>query len=211
MGRHGTRSNDCPRRFSVALDRIFDTARDLRSNSQRVAICHEAACPKGTFGPAGALLPFLASPPAPVVQLDANLRTPYAQNWYFGVQHNLSSNMLLEVGHAGSTGRKLISRDTINRSGSEVLGTKNPNIADDTFISNAGNSNYVALETALRRQFKKGLQFQVSYTYSHAIDNQSDVLEGVRVGPGIFSEASFTRQFDARVVGETRISIKGIT
>jgi hypothetical protein len=186
--------------YSIALDRIFDTARDLRSNSQRVASCHEAACPKGTFGPGGTLLPFLdASGPAPVVQLDANLRTPYAQNWYFGVQHTLSSNILLEVGHAGSTGRKLISRDTINRSGSEVPGTINPNIADDTFISNAGNSNYLALQTALRRQFKKGLQFQVSYTYSHTIDNQSDVLEGVRVGPGIFSEASFTRQFDARV------------
>jgi len=133
------------------------------------------------------------------VQIDESLRTPYAENWYLGIQQNVTPSFLIEIGHAGSVGRKLVSRDDINR---PFPPTRfNSSILDDTFISNAGNSNYLALEIGLRRRFSQGLQYQFSYTYSHAIDNQSDVLEGVRIGPaaGDVAAATFTRQFDARV------------
>jgi len=100
----------------------------------------------------------------------------------------------MEIGQVGSVGRKLISRDTINRN------LINPTYADDTYLSNAASSNYVALEASLRRRFSRGLQAQVSYTYSHAIDNQSDLFEGPRTGPlpEQFALATFTRAFDAR-------------
>lgn len=57
------------------------------------------------------------------------------------------------------------------------------------------------MEVGLRRRFSRGLQYQVSYTWSHAIDNQSDVFEGVPTDPRTraFALATFTRQFDARV------------
>jgi hypothetical protein len=186
--------------YAVALDRVFDTARDLRSNNQQLVTCFPPCVPSFLV-PAERMLPNLDQSlgPAEVVQLDENLRTPYAQNWYIGVQQAVSPNFLLEIGHAGSAGRKLISRDVINRSiqGVPIL---NPAITDDTFLSNAGNSNYLALEVGLRRRFSQGLQYQVSYTYSHAIDNQSDIFEGSRTGPGggEFALATFTRQFDAR-------------
>ena len=53
----------------------------------------------------------------------------------------------------------------------------------------------------MRRRFSRGLQYQVSYTWSHAIDNQSDVFEGLRTDPRTraFALSTFTRQFDARV------------
>jgi hypothetical protein len=147
--------------------------------------------------------PVFLSPYA-VVQLDENLRTPYAQNWYFGLQQTITPDFLVEIGHAGSVGRKLLSRDVINR------GTTNPSaggppppntrIGDDTFLSNAGNSNYFSMEIGLRRRSSHGLQYQASYTWSHAIDNQSDVFEGVPTDPrtGAFALAGFTRQLDAR-------------
>ena len=133
------------------------------------------------------------------MHLDENLRTPYAQNWYIGLQQTMTPSVLLEIGYAGSVGRKLISRDNINR---VIQGVRlNNTIGDDTFLSNAGNSNYHALEVGLRRRFSGGLQFQVSYSYSHAIDNQSDVFEGIRTRPGptLPTLATFTRQFDAQV------------
>ena len=192
--------------YALAYDRVFDTIRDLRSNSLQVVECAlPAGCIPSFLIPVEHLLPMLDQnldlqrPPA-VVQLDENLRTPYAQNWYVGVQQTVTPNFLVEIGHAGSVGRKLISRDVINRL---VLGVPppNPRISEDTFLSNAGNSNYVALEVGLRRRFSRGLQYQVSYTWSHAIDNQSDIFEGVRTGVGRqdFALATFTRQFDARV------------
>ena len=134
------------------------------------------------------------------MQLDDNLRTPYAQNWYLGVQHSLTSNLLIEVGQAGSVGRKLVSRDLINRyvnSGPSI----NPNLDEITYLTNAGNSNFLDLELALRHRYSRGLQYQLSYTYSHAIDNQSDIYEGIRTLPPPASPvlASFTSPLDARV------------
>jgi hypothetical protein len=188
--------------YAVALDRIFGTARDLRSNNQQVVGCFPPLCIPKFLVPAERMLPELDQSlgPAEVVQLDENLRTPYAQNWYIGVQQTVSPGLLLEIGHAGSVGRKLISRDVTNRFIQDVP-ILNPTIGEDTFLSNAGNSNYLGLEVGLRRRFSQGLQYQVSYTYSHAIDNQSDILEGVRTGPGPGDAAlaTFTRQFDARV------------
>jgi hypothetical protein len=54
------------------------------------------------------------------------------------------------------------------------------------------------MEVGLRRRFSHGLQYQVSYTWSHAIDDQSDIFEGVPTDPrtGAFALATFTRQFD---------------
>lgn len=190
--------------YSIAADRIFDTVRDLRSNHQQVMDCSPFTNCTPTFAipidPALAALSSVPLLPGEIVQLDEHLRTPYAQNWYAGIQHSLTPSLLLEVGHAGSVGRKLISRDVINRRTTDSA-PLNPGYSDDTFISNAGNSNYLALQAGLRRRFSRGLQAQVSYTYSHVIDNQSDVFEGPRIGPARndFEVATFTRQFDPRV------------
>jgi len=184
--------------YSVAVDRVFDTVRDLRSNYLQVAYCSPfTACTPRFAIPIEPMLANLGPDQlqlGEVVQLDENLRTPYAQNWYAGIQHAVTPNLLLEFGQIGSVGRKLISRDTINR---EPI---NPNYSDDTFLSNAVTSNYVALEANLRRRFSRGLQAQVSYTYGHAIDNQSDLFEGPRTGPAPddFALATLTREFDAR-------------
>ena len=193
--------------YAVAFDRVLDTIRDLRSNNLQVVNCISffGCAPDSLRLPAASMLPVLDQSPVlltpySVVQLDENLRTPYAQNWYFGVQQTITPNLLLEIGHAGSAGRKLLSRDIINRGG---LGTPrlNSQIGDDTFLSSAGSSTYVAMEAGLRQRFSRGLQYQVSYTWSHAIDNQSDIFEGVQTDPrtGAFALATFTREFDARV------------
>jgi hypothetical protein len=189
--------------YALAFDRVFDTLRDLRSNNEAAAACiiYLGCIPSSLLIPAVRMLPLLSQTIQPdvVVQLDQNLRTPYAQNWYFGIQQSVTPNFLVEVGHVGAVGRKLISRDDVNRS---IGGTAlNSQILDDTFVSSAGNSNYLGLEVSLRRRFSRGLQYQVSYTFSHAIDNQSDNFQGVRIGPNPpdFELATFTRQFDARV------------
>jgi hypothetical protein len=193
--------------YALAFDRVFDTLRDLRTNSQQVVNCFPPippACTLSFLVPAQLMLPTLnqnlaLERPAPVVQLDENLRTPYAENWYVGAQQTVTPSLLMEIGYAASVGKKLIGRDVINR----TIGGFQPNgrVGEDTFLSNSGYSNYQALEVGLRRRFSRGLQYQASYTWSHAIDNQSDIFQGPRTGPGIqdFALATFTRQFDAQM------------
>jgi hypothetical protein len=45
-----------------------------------------------------------------------------------------------------------------------------------TITESSWNSNYNALEVQILKRYSKGYQFQVSYTYSKSIDDQSDAL-----------------------------------
>jgi hypothetical protein len=50
----------------------------------------------------------LSNPNAPeVYSIDPNLRTPYNQQWHFGVQYQMPADTVLEVSYAGSRGLKL--------------------------------------------------------------------------------------------------------
>jgi hypothetical protein len=182
--------------FALAFDRIYDTARDVRTNTVRSIACPGMIC-NTILLPAERMLPLVpvTPPTGSTVIIDENLRTPYAQNWYVGLQHNLTKSLVFEIGHAGSAGRRLVSRDIVNRA---EFGLSAARTRNDNFITNQGSSNYAALETALRQRVAKGLQYQISYTWSHAIDNQSDLLEGIRWGPDRLDVtlATFTRALD---------------
>jgi Carboxypeptidase regulatory-like domain/TonB dependent receptor len=50
----------------------------------------------------------LSNPNAPeIYSVDPNLRTPYNQQWHFGVQYQMPADSVLEVSYAGSHGLKL--------------------------------------------------------------------------------------------------------
>ena len=57
----------------------------------------------------------------------------------------------------------------------------NPNVglssqfSTNGFVTNKGSSSYNGMLVSLRRRFAQGLQFDVNYTWSHSIDNQSTV------------------------------------
>jgi len=49
----------------------------------------------------------------------------------------------------------------------------------NSYISNAGSSNYDAMLVTLKKRYSSGLQFQFNYTFSHSIDNVSTVANTV--------------------------------
>jgi hypothetical protein len=61
----------------------------------------------------------------------------------------------------------------------------NPNVgmssqfATNAYITNLGSSSYNGMLVSLRKRFAKGFQFDVNYTLSHSIDNQSSVANTV--------------------------------
>jgi hypothetical protein len=50
------------------------------------------------------------------------------------------------------------------------------------YISNQGASSYNGMLVSLRKRFSKGLQFDLNYTWSHSIDNQSSIANTVAGG-----------------------------
>lgn len=61
----------------------------------------------------------------------------------------------------------------------------NPNVglsgqfSTNAYITNAGASSYNGLLISVRKRFAKGFQFDVNYTLSHSIDNQSSIVNTV--------------------------------
>jgi hypothetical protein len=149
----------------------------------------------------------LSDPNTPLLfSEDPHLRTPYQQQWHVGLQYQLPADTVFEVSYAGSRGLKLFAfyngnqavptadqsaafapRRPVKKAFPGAPGPcdlENPDNCDPafdttiaTFRSNA-YSNYHSLQARLEKRFSHGLQFQASYTYSHALDTASSANLG---------------------------------
>ena len=64
--------------------------------------------------------------------------------------------------------------------------------AVNAFVTNKGSSSYDGMLLSLRKRFSKGFQFDVNYTWSHSIDNQSTVANTTTAG-GLICDATDLR------------------
>jgi hypothetical protein len=136
---------------------------------------------------------------------DPNFHNGYAQTYFAGIQQRITDNWSLEVNGTGSLGRHLITTDIVNRDFTTSKGRLNPQIPYDVaYRAPQGSSSYHAL-TALTRIRTSRLQTQAAYTWSHAIDNQSEALGfdaynlsfSSLTSGGTGRVAAFSRQFDS--------------
>ena len=112
--------------------------------------------------------------------MDPNLRNGYAQDAFLGVQQSIGENLTLEVNGTASLGRRLITTDIVNRQFTTTTwgrAAERSRLPDVDWRSSQGNSDYTAL-SAIAKYHWRTLLFQAAYTWSHAIDDQSDPLNG---------------------------------
>jgi outer membrane receptor protein involved in Fe transport len=109
--------------------------------------------------------------------LDHTNRTPYINQWSFGIQHSFGKDWLAEVEYAGSTGQKLPQRRNMNIATPDPTGTipvkaRQPYPAWDTILLgyNGGWSSYNAMVAKLEKRFSKGLSLTASYTWQKSLD-----------------------------------------
>jgi hypothetical protein len=208
--------------FGVFYDRPFDnlleTGRvsDLFLGGNRYFDTPPQTLDAGSFrlaSPAAIVAPFSRIDCCPTMEfwIDQHLRTPKVYSWFAGFDRELMSNLTLEVNHLGSSGRRLLTVDWVNRP------PTNPAIpATVAYLANQGSSFYAALSAVLRYRARP-MQFQIAYTWSHSIDNQSDpLLGGLDLGLGTVNgsgstgnsvfqcaldcnSAFFTQQFNWRI------------
>lgn len=133
------------------------------------------------------------------------VRDPYVYNYFFGTQHEIANNLVLEVNYVGTTGHKLFRAQNVNRipgarlpegvcvqdnfgrtlcGNGNALGRLNPNYGTLRVWENVNNSNYNALQASLRKQAGHGITFNLNYTWSHAIDNGSTWHSGATSSNG---------------------------
>jgi hypothetical protein len=126
--------------------------------------------------------PHAATPSAR--QMDKNLRAAYDEQLNFDIQHQFGNNWLLDTAYIGTFGHRLLGLVDVSTFDGREVGNGysssriNPNLGSDNARGNWFNSNYNALQVSLTKRFASGFQANANYTYSHALDSQSDVFNG---------------------------------
>ena len=117
--------------------------------------------------PTGTGLPPTLQPNA----LPQNYRDTYAEQWNFGVQHELNQGLLVDVAYVGNHLLKARRNRNVNQiipgAGRPFDGFGRIRVAEQ-----AGSSIFHSLQSRVEQRFSNGLSFISSYTYGHAIDDR---------------------------------------
>ena len=138
------------------------------------------------------------------------IRDPYVYNWYLGVQHEIAAKTVLELDYVGTAGHKLFRAQNVNRMAGDRLpqgvcsqdmfgrtlcsnrsafnqgghAYLNPNYGNLRAWENVTNSNYNALQAALRHQLSHRVEMNIQYTWSHSLDDGSTWHSGATSANG---------------------------
>jgi hypothetical protein len=124
--------------------------------------------------------------------VDPNFRPSYAQQFNLTAEHEITPlALVVKVSGVGNLGRSLYNTYNANQPvpGPQALNTRRPlygiapNVADVSYFTVDGLSNYYALQVTLDKRLAKGLTGLVGYTWSHAIDNVPLEFGGGSAGP----------------------------
>ncbi len=127
---------------------------------------------------------------------DPNQRSPYVQQYNFGIQREIVKDVVFDVAYVGNHGVKLPSfrnlnpnTYTFNAQGLPVVGARelaalNLN-GDIQILENLGRSNYNSFQAKLEKRFSRGLTVLASYTYGKALTDSVDHLSTSGAGNGV--------------------------
>ena len=103
-----------------------------------------------------------------------NMKLPYTLEWNVAVEQALGRDQTLTVSYIGAVGRRLI--QTLSQN------SLNSSFGSLSIVTNAGTSDYDALQVQFQRRLAHGLETLMSYTWSHSID-ESSAGSFVDIGP----------------------------
>lgn len=121
---------------------------------------------------------FTASPNLSPFTFDRLNRTPYLNQWSFGIQKGFGNNWVFEAEYAGSQGNKMPQRRNLNAGRIDPTGTiplvnriPYPQFGAGMLITyNGGWTSYNALTTKIERRYASGLYLLGSYTWQKNLD-----------------------------------------
>ena len=111
--------------------------------------------------------------------IDPTERNAYSQSWSLGIQRAITRSLMAEIDYVGTSGVGLLTATNINAA---LPGATNPvprqpygpALSEIRELSDSAHSIYHGLQTKIEQRLARGLYFLGSYTWSKAIDNQSN-------------------------------------
>jgi len=121
--------------------------------------------------------------------IDQHFSTPTFAEWSFEIEQPIGQKNVLVATYSGNHGYNLLTQNGFANAaalGQPFNGV--PSVQPDsrflsvTELTNQGISNYDGITVQYRRAFSHGFQGQISYTWSHALDDVSNGGSGLQIG-----------------------------
>jgi hypothetical protein len=130
--------------------------------------------------------------PIQAFAVDTSFTDSYTQHFNVNVQHQLASDLFLQVGYVGKVAHKLPQAIEANaavyRPGATIANAQERRpyfpqyFAGIAAVRSVGNSNYHSLQVNAQKRFSRGYTLDLAYTWSKSIDEGSlDNAEGSSV------------------------------
>jgi hypothetical protein len=127
-----------------------------------------------------------------ITAVDPNLLSPYAHNWFVGVQREIGMGIVADANYIGSAGRNLHNAYNINRYVGDLLDGRfdgfNPSFSSINLVTSTSKSDYHGATLQLKRGFQHSFMLQGAYTFGRAM-NDADIA----VGATAFQDAADIR------------------
>lgn len=157
---------------------FLSPAEGAASAQATAATCNTAY--QSVYASGGTLADYKAAAPGCLVpdyhDVVNHLKNPTYVEWNLELQHAIGHRSAISINYVGNRGYdEFIYNDLVNayqKSGLSGLPTAPPDtrVRNVQGLSNGGFSNYNGLTASFTQRALYGLQFQLSYTYSHALD-----------------------------------------
>jgi Ca-activated chloride channel family protein len=103
---------------------------------------------------------------APAIVFDPRLKLPYTLNWNVTLERSLGTYQSISAAYVGTAGRRLLHTQSLFEQNTEFPFLR--------LTTNAGSSDYRALQVQFNRRLSDGLAATVSYTWARSFDNVSE-------------------------------------
>jgi len=102
--------------------------------------------------------------------VDPNIEASYAINYTLGVQHALTSTLMLETAFVANRGVKFFMDRRYNQVDRLTGLRPNPKLSDNLYFDNSESTYYVSWQSSLRKRYSRGLVGKIHYTYGKTIN-----------------------------------------
>jgi hypothetical protein len=112
--------------------------------------------------------------------VDRQQKNGLVQQFQFSFQYQFARDWALDVGYVGNRTKDLLATFQQGSGGQGLARNANNELIGSVLLySNAAESTYDGLQIQLIKRMSKNIQGQISYTWSHTIDNATGVFNGI--------------------------------
>jgi len=115
-----------------------------------------------------------------VAAVDRKQRNSRVNELQLSVQYEFGKDYALDVGYVHNRAKNLLGNFQLGSNGQGIALNKNGQLLSSALLyTNNAISHYDGLQTQLRKRLSHSVQGQISYTWSHTIDNNTGIFSGI--------------------------------